>query len=544
MKIVEALSKKRCGLRISGLDVPLPLLLVGILVAISTSIPLLYLILRASGAGTKFFSLLLSPKTLRVLFDSALLALVVTTLSALIAIPLAFLTVRTNLPFRRFFSVATVLPLAVPSYVGSYAVIAALGPKGSILQNILEPYGVSRLPTIYGWTGAILTLTLFSYPYILLTVRASLHSLDPSLEEASRTLGHNQLQTFRLVTLPHLKPSIAAGSLLVAFYTLSDFGTPSLMRFNSFTRAIYIQYQSSFDRNLAAVLALTLVALASLTLLLEYKVRGKVKYYGTSSGAKRKPKDIDLGFWKYPSTAFCLSILGMSLVMPFGVIIFWLVRGLSTGQEISFVWSIALNSLTVSAIAAVVAVLFALPVAFLAVRYSGKFTNLLERSTYIGFALPGIVVALSLVFFGVKYATPLYQTIYMLVFAYVVLFIPQAVGTIRSSMLQISPRLEEAAQTLGKNTLGAIRYVTLPLTRPGILTGGALVFLTTMKELPATLLLSPTGFNTLATRVWSATDNAFFARAAAPSLVIILVSALSMFIILSQEKSKEEWVKQ
>jgi iron(III) transport system permease protein len=168
----------------------------------------------------------------------------------------------------------------------------------------------------------------------------------------------------------------------------------------------------------------------------------------------------------------------------------------------------------------------------------------LERGTYIGFALPGIVVALSLVFFGAKYATPLYQSKAMLVFAYVVLFVPQAVGTLRSSLLQVNPRLEEAARSMGKTTLGALQKITIPLVRPGFLTGAALVFLTTMKELPATLLLAPTGFNTLATRVWSATDNAFFARAAAPALLLVLVSTISMTIILSQEKTSEEWVKQ
>jgi iron(III) transport system permease protein len=167
-----------------------------------------------------------------------------------------------------------------------------------------------------------------------------------------------------------------------------------------------------------------------------------------------------------------------------------------------------------------------------------------KYSTYIGFALPGIVVALSLVFFGAKYATPLYQTRAMLIFAYAVLFVPQAVGTIRSSLLQLNPRLEEAARSLGETSLGALRKITVPLVRPGLLTGAAMVFLTTMKELPATLLLSPTGFNTLATRVWSATDNAFFAQAAGPALLLILVSTISMFIILSQENTREEWVKQ
>jgi iron(III) transport system permease protein len=230
--------------------------------------------------------------------------------------------------------------------------------------------------------------------------------------------------------------------------------------------------------------------------------------------------------------------------MPLGVITYWFIRGMFAGEQMNFVWDFALNSIYVSGFAAITAVMAALPVTFLAVRYPSRLSNLLERGTYIGFALPGIVVALSLVFFGAKYATPLYQSKAMLVFAYVVLFIPQAVGTLRSSLLQVNPKLEEAARSMGETTLGAIKKITIPLVRPGLLTGAALVFLTTMKELPATLLLAPTGFSTLATRVWSATDNAFFARAAAPALILVLVSTISMSIILSQEKTSEEWVKQ
>jgi iron(III) transport system permease protein len=522
---------------------PFALFLVSILVALAMSVPLTYLLLRTAESGG-VLNLLFKVRMGQVFLNSAILALTVTLLSSLVAVPIAFLTVRTDLPARRFWSVATTLPLVIPSYVGSYALIAALGPKGSIIQNLLEPFGVDRLPSIYGWPGAILSLTLFSYPYILLTVRASLHALDPTLEEASRSLGYNNRDTFLRVTLPHLKPSIFAGGLLVAFYALSDFGTPSLMRFDSFTRVIYIQYQSSFDRSMAAILALSLVGLAAFTLFLEYLARGKARYYTSGSGTKKPPKTVKLGAWVWPSLLFCSAVVGLAILMPLGVIVYWFVRGVFAGEQLNFVWGLAFNSISISGFAAVTAVIAALPVAFLAVRYPSRISNLLERGTYIGFALPGIVVALSLVFFGAKYATPLYQSKAMLVFAYVVLFVPQAVGTLRSSLLQVNPRLEEAARSMGKTTLGALQKITIPLVRPGFLTGAALVFLTTMKELPATLLLAPTGFNTLATRVWSATDNAFFARAAAPALLLVLVSTISMTIILSQEKTSEEWVKQ
>jgi len=522
---------------------PLFLLFSALVVAIGMMLPLTYLILRSASLGDEAWNLLIHPRTIQVFVNSAFLALAVTVISAIIAVPIAFLTVRTDLPGRRYWSIATALPLVIPSYVGSFAIIAALGPKGSILQNWLAPFGVDRLPSIYGWTGAVLSLVLFTYPYIVLSVRASLHSLDPALEEASHSLGYNRRETFLRVTLPHLKPSIIAGSLLVALYTLSDFGTPSLMRFDSFTRAIYIQYQSSFDRSMAAILALLLVLFAILILLLEYKARGKAKYYSSSTGSQRPPRDIELGRWRWPALLFCSAVVGLALIMPLGVISYWLLQGISMGEQLMFVWQLALNSVYVSSLSAFAVIAAAIPVCILAVRFPHTLSHLLERSTYIGFALPGIVVALSLVFFGAKYATVLYQSTAMLIFAYVVLFIPQAVGTIRASLLQISPRLEEAARSMGYNLPKTLLKVTIPLARPGLLTGAALVFLTTMKELPATLLLAPTGFNTLATSIWSSTNDAFFARAAAPSLILVAVSSLSMIAIISLERRKDEKVK-
>ena len=163
---------------------------------------------------------------------------------------------------------------------------------------------------------------------------------------------------------------------------------------------------------------------------------------------------------------------------------------------------------------------------------------MLERITYLGFALPGIVVALALVYFGANYVTPLYQTLVLLVFAYVVLFLPAAAGAVRASLLQISPRLEEAALVLGKNPRQALTTVTLPLVRPGVLAGAALVFLITMKELPATLILGPIGFKTLATSIWSAAEAAVFTEVAAPALLLIGVSAVPVaFLILREGKA-------
>jgi iron(III) transport system permease protein len=218
-----------------------------------------------------------------------------------------------------------------------------------------------------------------------------------------------------------------------------------------------------------------------------------------------------------------------------GILVFWLVRGLAAGEPLRLVWGAAWHSLYASGLAAAVAAVAALPVAVLAVRYPGRASALLEKSTYVGYALPGIVLALALVFFGSNYAPAVYGTLFVLICAYVIHFLPQAVGATRAALLQVRPSVEEAARGLGKGPAGVLATVTAPLVRSGVLAGAALVFLTTMKELPATLLLGPIGFDTLATRVWTATSEAFFARAAAPALLLIVLSAIPMYLLVIRE---------
>ncbi|QMS91670.1 iron ABC transporter permease [Nostoc edaphicum CCNP1411] len=522
---------------------PLFLTLSAAVVAIAIALPLLYLVIRTAGiGGEEFWELISRPRNIMVFFNSAAMAATVTLFSTLIAVPLAFLTVRTDLPGRRFWLVATTLPLAVPSYVGSFALIATLAPRGSFLQLLLQPLGVEELPSIYGFPGTVLAITLFTYPYMLLSVRSGLQGIDPSLEEASRSLGYGSRETFFKVVLPQLKPSLIAGGLLVALYALRDFGTPSLMRFDAFTRAIFLQYKTSFNRNSAAALSLMLVTLVLLILWLEYRMRSRAAYYSRGSASLRPPKIVKLGIWKWPAFGFCLLITSFGVVLPVGITLFWLIRGLNGGYTFPNLFPTVLNSIGAAGLAALATTIFALPVAILAVRFPSKITAIIERCSYIGFGVPGIVVALSLVFFGANYLPALYQTLPMLIFAYLVLFLPQSVGTVRSSLLQVNPQLEESARSLGRNAWQTLREVTLPLVQPGVLSGAVLVFLTAIKELPATMLLAPIGFSTLAMQIWQATENVDFADAAAASLAMLLVSMGSTLLVLSQENVKKEQV--
>ena len=505
------------------------------LVALLMTLPVVYLVIRTAGAGSKAWAQLVRPATFEVLVGSAALALVATVGSLLIGVPLAWLTTRTDLPGRRVVLVLAMLPLAIPSYIGAWAMIAVIGPKG-LLQQVLEPLGVDRLPSIYGFWGAALALTLFGYPYVLLGVRVGLRRLDPALEEASRSLGHNGRTTFWRVTVPQLRPALTASALLVTLYTLSDFGVVSLLRYNSFTRAIYQQYRSSFDRTGAAVLALVLVALTLVILAAETLTRGRSRYYRSSAGVARYVRLIELGRWRWLALGFCGAVILVAVMLPVVAILSWLLIGLRSGQPLNIQLPDLLNSLLAAGLAAGVAVGAALPVVFLAVRHPGRMTTLLERCAYVGYALPGIVVALSLVFWGAKYALWAYQTLAMLVLAYLVRFLPQAIGSIRTTLLQISPRLEEAAQALGQSRWQSLRSITLPLLTPGLLSGAALVFLSTLKELPATLLLGPTGFDTLATDIWHNATEVQFSLTAFPALLLMGAAAGSLALLLAQDR--------
>ena len=507
----------------------------GLLVALLALVPIGYLVALAIGAGEEALALVLRDRTVGVLGRTLLLAATVTTASVLVGVPVAWLTARSDLPGRRWWTVLAILPLVVPSYVGGYAIVAALGPRGA-LQSLLEPLGVTRLPELYGFPGAALALTLFSYPYVVLSVRGALLRLDPAFEEVSRSLGRGPWRTFLSVTLPQLRPAITAGALLVALYSLADFGAVSLLQFDSFTRAIYVQYRASFSPTLAAVLALMLVACTAAVLMAESRLRGRARYHRSGAGASRAAARVRLGAWRLPALAFCATVVGLAIGLPVATISFWLVRGVAAGEPVQLVLDAALNSVVASGLAAALAVVTAIPVAVLAVRHRGRLAALVERAAYAGFALPGIVIGLAIVFVAARWLPAIYQTLPLLLAAYLVRFVPEAVGVTRASLLQVSPRIEEVARTLGRSPGAVLRHVTLPIIRPGLVAAGALVFLTAMKELPTTILLAPTGFDTLAVRIWSATSDGFFSRAAPPALLMILVSAASLVFVLRGER--------
>ena len=511
-----------------GLPTSLALPVLSGAIALLVVSPLVWIVLRASQVEpARALSLIASTKTVTILGNSVFLMALVTLFSVAIGVPMAVLTTRTDLPYRRFWTVVGSLPLVVPSYIGAFAFVAAFGRHGEFGTL----FGVPR-PQIDGFAGAVLVITLYTYPYVFLSTRAALLSMDASLISAARTLNRSPLAAFRAITVPQITPAVAAGALLVALYAISDFGTPAFMGVEVFTSAIYWEY-GAFNVEYAALLSLQLLAVTGVVLLLEARVGQDDGGPGGAGGAPLR-----LGRWRWPATGAMAAIGGLTLVVPVAIFARWAVASSGTAMpSLAFELEYAINSVILSALAAIVAVGFALPVGYLSAESDGVLGRIAERATYVGFAVPGIVIGLALVFLGSQYAPWIYRTVPLLVFAYVVRFLPQVVGTTRSAVLQVDDHLVEAARTLDENSLGAFRRVTLPLIAPGVLAGAMLVFLTAMKELPATLMLQPIGMETLATIIWSAHSSLYYRYAALPALILVVVSGLSMLVVLTQEDS-------
>jgi len=500
--------------------------------------PLLGLLKPLLDVGGRAVELLVADSTLSVLFNSIALVALVTVGTVLVGVPLAVLTVQTDLPYKRFWTVVAALPLVIPSYIGAFAFISAFGPRGE-LAGLLSPLGVTELPTIYGFPGAALVLTMYTYPYVFLTTRASLLSLDPSLVEAARTLDCSRREAFRRVTLPRIIPGISAGALLAALYALADFGTPNFMRVSVFTQMIFAEFDS-FNQGYAALLSVQLLAITAIILYAENRIGADDDAAYQSRSARGDTLAFSLGRWKWPALGFAALVAVLCLVVPVAILVHLLFQDAGYGigaASMAFSLEYAWNSFWVSVAAALAASLVALPVAYLSATRDGLLATLVERATYVGYAVPGIVLGFALIIttLNVGVVGFLYRTAPLLVFAYVVRFVPQSVGTVRSSLVQVDSGLTEAARTLGRTPLGAFRAVVVPLIAPGVAAGAALVFLTTMKELPATLLLRPIGFETLVTYIWTVRESGYYGLAAVPALVLVGVSTLSMAVILTQE---------
>jgi len=486
-----------------------------LLAALLALVPVYILITLASDATAVFDS-----HNLKILGNTLSLMVLTVIGSVLIGVPLAFISAYVQLPFKKLWLVLFAAPLAIPSYIGAFTLYAAFGPGGEINQLL-----GFETPPMYGLTGAAIVMTLYTFPFVMLTTRSSLLSLDASMVNAARTLGMSMTMSVFKVILPRVINGIAAGSLLVALYTLSDFGTPAMMRLDTFTRVIYVEY-NAFGLSRAAMLSLQLMVIVGFLLFIESQIKTASERHGRS-------------LMLFPSNGqkvamllTFLPVLLLAICLPLAIFSLWLARD----GVADFDFSIAWHSAYASGIAAIVAVVVAVPVAHAAL--SGKAGRIMERVTYFGFGIPGIVMGTALVYGGLQ--LPLfYQTLALLVIAYVLRFLPLAVGSVRTSTEHLDSSLIKSARVLGASPREAFMRITLPLTMRGIIAGAALVFLESMRELEATLLLGPTGFETLSTYLWRVYEAGYFGRAAIPGLLLVVISACGLAIMLSGEKRSQ-----
>ncbi|HTN12517.1 MAG TPA: iron ABC transporter permease [Acetobacteraceae bacterium] len=489
-----------------------------VLVSLAALLPLGFVVVAAMQAGwATVATLVFRPRVGELLRNTLLLLACTLPLCTALALALAWLTERSDLPGGRVWSWLAVAPLAVPAFVHGYA-------------------WVTLVPGLHGLAGAVLVAVLAYTPFLYLPIVAALRRCDPALEDSAASLGLAPWRVWRRVVLPQMRLALCGGGLLIGLHLLAEYGLFVMVRFDTFTTAIMDQFQSAYDSAAANMLAAVL-ALCCLALLAgESRLRGTARAARLGAGAPRPPRPARLGvLWP------CwLLVPGLYTLLALGVPLVTLGRWLLAGGESIWRWSeigpALASTLLFAGLGAVLTTLAAVPMAWLAVRAAGRLSRILEGSNYITGCLPGVVVGLALVTLTVHLARPLYQSVATIVFAYMLLYLPRAMLSLRASLAQAPPELEQAAASLGRSPGSALWAVTMRLAAPGAAAGMALVALGIANELPATQMLAPTGTQTLATAFWAYTGEIDYAAAAPYALLMILFSLPMTWLLHSQSR--------
>lgn len=494
------------------------------------AVPPVYLLVRA-GTGDAW-EVLAHASTRETLWRTVTLVAGVAACAVVVGGSMAWLVSRTDVPLARLWGVAAVVPLAMPSFVAALALAGSTGASGLISQ-VLGGLGLGPVPRMEGYTGALLANTMATFPYVYLVTSAALRSVDPGPEEAARSLGRGPVAAFMAASFPSLRRALTGAGLLAGLYALSDFGAVSLMRYTTVTRAIFSRYESGSGRASAAVLGLLLIVLTAALLWVEHRARGR-DVRAARAGVRRAAPRLGLGRWRWVAAGWAALVTAGLVVLPLAVMTYWIARAVGNGTLGAIPWAATLTSLALAAVAAVVATFAALPVTLLARRYPRGWTRALAQAGYGANALPGVVVGLALVFLGARYMPWLYQTFPLLIAAYVIRFLAEALVGTDTALAAVNRHTEEAARSLGHGRLSTFARVTLPVMRPGLVASGMLVFLSVIKELPATALLLPTGARTLSTEVWRKTSVGAYGAAAVPALMLVIVS-LPFIVVAMRE---------
>ncbi|HEV7884526.1 MAG TPA: iron ABC transporter permease [Solirubrobacteraceae bacterium] len=493
---------------------PRGLVLAALLSAALSILPVVFLVLEVRGIGfDELQRLLLRAHVGGLLANTLGLIVAASALSVAIGVAAAWCVERTDIPGRRAWLVVLVLPLAVPEFVSSFG-------------------WVSFFPSMQGFWGALFVTVLAYFPFVLLPAMAVLRGIDPALEDTARGLGLGPWATFWRVTVPLLRLPVLGGALIIALHLLAEYGAFAQLRFPTFATEIYAEYEIGFNAASAALLSLVLVALSLVFLFAEMFARGRARYARVGSGAQRAHVPVHLGRRTPLALAGLGTLSALSLGVPLAALVYWSVQGNSSTLPSASVVGATATTLALALGAALVTVALALPVALLAGRYRGAAGALVERSTYVARALPGVVIGLALVAFSIRSAGWLYQTTTLLIVGYAILFLPLALICLRGPIAQVAPSIEDVARSLGLGSLRAFARTTLPLLRGGLGAAAGLVFLSTVTELTGTLLLRPTGTETLATRFWTYTESLAYGAAAPFAAVMVAISAIPAYLLI------------
>jgi len=478
--------------------------------------PLAFLVEQAAGSSmAQAVTLLFRPRVGELLRNTLVLDVFVTAASVLLGTAAAWLTECTTLACARAYRVLLVLPVAIPEFVNGYT-------------------WVSLNPRVQGLWASALVSTLSLYPLVYLPVAAMLSRRGGALDDVARSLGAGPLTVVWRVVLPQLRPALIGGAVIVSLHLLGEYGAFALLRYPTFALAVFNQYRLGFDPAGAAVLSLVLVALC-MAVLGAQTAADRGGPVTDRTGPATASKTLKLGRGAGAAAHLGLGgLLALALGVPALTLTSWLLRGSSSTLPGADIVQILLNTLGLGLAAAAASIVLALPVAALAARHPGPLGRLWERASYLNRALPGVTVALALVFFTLRSAAWLYQSSVLLVAAYTLLFLPLAVVTVKAGTVQVPAALPELASSLGIRPVGAWFRVTLPLLVPALASGAALVFLSTITELTATLLLHPTGVQTLATQFWVYTTGQSYGAAAPYAALMVALSAGPTLLLVGQ----------
>ncbi|MBO9166984.1 iron ABC transporter permease [Rhizobium sp. L245/93] len=495
-----------------------PVFVVAALVSLLSLLPLGFIVWITIQTGwQQVIALVFRNRVGELLINTVLLEVCTLPLCIILAVTLAWLTERTDIFGARIWSWLSAAPLAVPAFVHSYA-------------------WVSLVPGMRGLSSGVLVSVLAYYPFLYLPVAAALRRLDPAIEDAAASLGLGPWRVFFRAVLPQLRLAICGGSLLIGLHLLAEYGLFIMIRFDTFATAIVDQFQSAYNSPAANMLGGVLVLCCLLMLGLDALIRGNERYARVGSGAARPTDCRRLGRLALPCILLPVITAALALGVPFVTLARWLVIGGADIWRMDMLGSAFAQTMVLAIAGGILATVAAAPMAWLSVRAPGRLQRLLEACHYYVGSLPGVVVALALVSITVRMILPLYQTFATLLVAYMLLFLPRAMVGLRASIAQAPVELERAAMALGRTPGQAVRQITMRLAAPGAAASVALVALGITNELTATLMLSPNGTVTLATKFWSLTSEIDYVSAAPYALMMVVLSLPLTLLLHMQSK--------